>query len=111
MLVEPREQPAHDATHTHDKLQKGVGMNARLLLTAASRPDAAARSARSEQPRCQRVYQSSALHAQRAVEADDVAVEIRVVDDRKSQLGVFARISQPRRERYRGAQGLLGSFG
>ena len=46
-------------------------------------------------------------HAHRAVEADDLAVEIAVVDAMHHQRGEFARLAQALGERHRGAERIL----
>ena len=47
-------------------------------------------------------------HSNRAVEADRLAIEHRVLDDVARQRGILVRMSQPRRERHLLAQGILG---
>src|SRR6185312_17274620 len=49
----------------------------------------------------------SRRHAQRAVEADDLAVEIAVADAMHHQRGELARLAEPLGERYRSAERVL----
>ena len=50
------------------------------------------------------ILHSPRRHAQRAIEADDLAIEIAVVDAMQDQRGELARFSQTLGKRHRGAE-------
>src|SRR5512134_1292550 len=54
---------------------------------------------------------STRLHAQCAVETDDLAIEVAVLDHMQHERGILRRLTEKLRERHRGREALLRLLG